>query len=472
MADSGDAIRKHKKGLLSNPFNRSSSKDREPSKKNKETKKSAKLDWSLESPPIIFHGSANDSTGALMSGQMFLEVNEDVVEVASMKGNLQIHTKQKRPYQSHCAECVNQYKEISSWVFISGPTTLKKGKHSYPFSVLLSGDHPASMDTTVMSLAWEFKVEAQYVKDPTSPNRHMSTATFERVVPVKRSIPEPEVPHNSVRVFPPTNIKASASYNTIIHPSGNNKVTFRLDGLVTHNEKVKTVDLWKLKKITWKLEETVKTSAPACDRHALAATTAANGAFNPEEPVATPRSEVRLLGEKSIFDGWKTSYSGHDGSIELEFDYAINQYKPNSRDLKFACDSSHYLASSPNSPLGVEISVTHQLLVEVVVSKEFAPEEKPQASQPTGTGRILRMHYGIVMTDHPGMGVSWDNEAPPTYEDVPPSPPGYDKKDLGDDEDVPSYEESEESDEEGLELTEARRASVEPLDLTIQRTHE
>jgi arrestin-related trafficking adapter 1 len=69
--------------------------------------------------------------------------------------------------------------------------------------------------------------------------------------------------------------------------------------------------------------------------------------------------------------------------------------------------------------------VTHQLMVEMVVSQEWAPVNKPGLVTHTGVGRILRMHFGTILTERPGIGISWDNEAPPIYQDVPPSPPAY-----------------------------------------------
>ena len=50
------------------------------------------------------------------------------------------------------------------------------------------------------------------------------------------------------------------------------------------------------------------------------------------------------------------------------------------------------------------------------------------ASSPTlrpPTVFILRMHFATVLTERGGIGISWDNEAPPIYQDVPPSPPAY-----------------------------------------------
>ena len=35
------------------------------------------------------------------------------------------------------------------------------------------------------------------------------------------------------------------------------------------------------------------------------------------------------------------------------------------------------------------------------------------------------MHFGTILTERAGIGISWDNEAPPIYQDVPPSPPAY-----------------------------------------------
>jgi hypothetical protein len=64
-------------------------------------------------------------------------------------------------------------------------------------------------------------------------------------------------------------------------------------------------------------------------------------------------------------------------------------------------------------------------MVEMVVSQEYAQVGKPNLVTQTGVGRILRMHFATVLTDRAGLGISWDNEAPPVYQDVPPSPPSY-----------------------------------------------
>ena len=38
---------------------------------------------------------------------------------------------------------------------------------------------------------------------------------------------------------------------------------------------------------------------------------------------------------------------------------------------------------------------------------------------------MLRTQYNLTITDRAGMGLSWEDEMPPMYEDVPDSPPLY-----------------------------------------------
>lgn len=177
----------------------------------------------------------------------------------------------------------------------------------------------------------------------------------------------------------------------------------RLDGIVKHNPDVKTVEYWKLKRLSWKLEENMETVAPACEKHAPK---------DPETGLPTKkgskRSDSRIIAHADMHSGWKSDYSP-SGSIEMEVQYQI------APSAKTVCDMK--------SEDGTQI--THQLVVEMVVVQEYAPTAHPKHITPTGVARILRMHFGVVITERAGLGVSWDNEAPPIYQDVPPSPPSY-----------------------------------------------
>lgn len=285
MPDLADALKSHRR--LSLPFGK---QDSHPS--------AVSLSWNIESPPIIFHGTANESTGALVSGTMILEVKEDIVELDSLNAALNIHVTHKRPYQNHCPECANQYTELQTWIFLAYPTNLYRGRHLFPFSTLLDGHLPDS--------------------------------------------------------------------------------------------------------------------ALACDKHSAGAQQIQAGDDDESPKRGIARSEVRLLGEKNLHEGWKSDYSGTDGTVDMEFDCMVNQ-RCRKGQLKYAADSKWRD--------GTEI--THSLLIELVMSKEFAPEGRTYQAARTGIGRTLRMHFVIVLTEHPGLGVSWDEEAPPIYQDVPPSPPEY-----------------------------------------------
>lgn len=400
----------------------------------------AQLDWQLESPPIIFHGSGEDSTGAMLSGQMMLEVRDETIEVESIAASLRIRTTHKRAFQHHCPECQTQYTDVKNWQLQASPNVLSRGMHLFPFSTLLDGHLPASVSSSSMTIVYEFRAHAKLA--PTPHHHAPSVLRFARDIPVKRALPVAEHPHHSVRLFPPTNIKTSAHYTSVIHPGEKNTVTLKLDGLMSLNERTKTLDLWKLKRVSWKLEEVAKTVAPACDKHKFMIVTKQHDDDIPEEEKrGVTRTESRVLGEKHMHEGWKSDYTGTDGTVDMEFEYAISAKRQSGKNnqLKYACDDK-------SRSLGMEI--THSLLIEMVVSKEYAPVGKPHLSAQTGTGRILRMHYGVILTEHPGCGVSWDEETPPLYQDVPASPPEY-----------PVLEEP--IDYEELELLDAGRSSPE-----------
>lgn len=385
------------------------------------------LDWLIESPPIVFHGTAAESTGALVSGQMIMDVRDETgtgapVEIESFAATLTIHVTHKRAAQSSCLDCQHQRTLLKEWKFIANPIKLTPGRHQYPFSTLLDGHLPASVDTMIHAVSYDFKAEARLpvAEGAVAPPNHTASkahiATFERQLTVRRALPEPEHPHHSIRIFPPTNIKAGAYYSSVIRPTSANSVSVRLDGLASMNEKTGMMDLWKLKKVTWKLEQIIRTVAPACEKHTHLANQGDGRVEDAEGRPGVERHETRILGEKMLHSGWTSDFSaGKDGSIDMDFKYTLNNLKPKDWQGRAACDS--------RSRDGTTIS--HALLIELVVSKEYAPEGKPHLSAPTGTGRILRMHYNVAITDHPGLGISWDEEQPPVYEDVPPSPPAY-----------------------------------------------
>lgn len=368
------------------------------------------IKWEIESPPAVLYGDEENSTGALVSGLLHLTITEDNFQMESFNAKLNIHVAQKRPFTPHCHDCTHQYTEITKWSFLDHPLQLTRGSHSFPFSVLLGGHLPASLDGPVATIAYEFKAEA------TPSAGFGASQTFMRTLNVQRALPVPEVPHHSVRVFPPTNIKTSVHFPQVIHPTGQNSLSLRMDGVASTNPETKTIEYWRLKKLIWRLEESTSTVAPACQKH----TPRDKDSDQPEVAAAgkkgVPRTDTRTIGEKTLFSGWKSNYNGVDNSsVEMEFDYGPFSSFTTHKQPHMQCDGK--------SRDGTR--VTHQLMVEMVVSQEWAPEGKPHLLTQTGVGRILRMHFTTIVTERGGIGISWDNESPPIYQDVPPSPPAY-----------------------------------------------
>jgi len=235
---------------------------------------------------------------------------------------------------------------------------------------------------------------------------------------VQRAIKPDDVPRNSIRVFPPTNLTAKCTLPNVIHPIGEVNIEMRMDGIVKRNTETKMQNQWKLKRLTWRLDETQKTISPACAKHAAKLGNVEEG----KKGIA--HQEVRTIGTDEMKSGWKADYTSPDGTIELLFPMGIRP------DCKPICDMKAEDGSE----------VLHVLIVEMIVAEEFAPIKKPSQVTPTGAARVLRMHFNMTVTERGGLGISWDEEQPPLYEDVPASPPTYIKPEPYEGDPIPDYE--------------------------------
>ena len=92
------------------------------------------VDWKLESPPIVLFGDAEHSTGALVSGQLFLLIKEDQVLIDSFDATLSIHVTQKKPFANHCHDCAHDVTELKKWTLLPNPLVLTKGTFPIPVS--------------------------------------------------------------------------------------------------------------------------------------------------------------------------------------------------------------------------------------------------------------------------------------------------------------------------------------------------
>jgi hypothetical protein len=349
-----------------------------------------KMDWDVESPPLISYNPPQQSSGALFSAQLILDVIDQSVVLDRFEVQLLCTVSVKKPVAQHCPDCTTKSTELKKWIFAKEPLALQHGKHRFPFSYLFPGHLPATTHCELARLDYHVAAEAV-----TSTGE---TITFSRDIQLARAImPGPE--KRSIRVFPPTNLTANVTLNPIIHPIGEIPVSLRLSGITTKQNDAQI--RWRLRKMSWRIEECRKMISPACSKHAQKIGGDGKGILH---------EETRIIGENEVHyskEPWKTDFNA--GDVDCEFKAAVNPT------LKPVCD-----VSAPNG-----LYVTHNLTIEMVVAEEWMLLKKTNQVTPTGAARVLRMQFHLIMTERAGMGISWDEETPPVYEDVPASPPSY-----------------------------------------------
>lgn len=345
------------------------------------------LDMVVESPPLVFYNSPQTSTGALFSGQLKLNITEPQVTIERFEMRLVATVTTKKPVAQHCTDCSTQTTEIHKWEFLKEAVSLKHGLHLYPFSHLLPGHLPATTHGTLATLDYSLAAVATTTTG--------DQITFGRNLDIKRAI-FPGNEKHSIRIFPPTNLTAAVTLPPVIHPIGDFPIEMRLSGIVTNKSDSQT--RWRLRKLNWRIEETHKFVSPACSKHAAKVGGEGKGVLH---------EDVHIIANEEVKTGWKTDFE--QGNIDAEFRAACNMA------LKPVCDME--------SPNGMEVK--HNLVIEMVVAEEWAPLKKPNQATPTGAARVLRTQFHLTLTERAGMGISWDEEQPPMYEDVPASPPTY-----------------------------------------------
>ncbi|KAF1345768.1 hypothetical protein BDV97DRAFT_359037 [Delphinella strobiligena] len=351
--------------------------------------KSVKLDMIVESPPALFMDSPQQSSGALFSGRLQCHVRNTPVTLTSYKLFFRATTTTKRPVESNCKDCTSKTTDLKEWNILGSNDTMfyKPGAHDYPFSYLIPGHLPITTSGNIG------KIEYNLIARATTSSGEQYE--YSRPVNVRRAI-RPGNEKNSVRIFPPTNLTLNVTLPSVVHPIGDFNVYCRMSGITTFKED--TQMRWRLRKLTWRIEEHEQMVSPACHKHAGKVGGEGRG---------VQHENVRDIGSEELKQGWKTDFA--DGQLEGEFVCSIDN------GLKPQCDVE--------SPSGLKIN--HILVLELVIAEEWAPNKKPNQATPTGAARVLRTQFNLTVTERTGMGVAWDDEQPPLYEDVPASPPGY-----------------------------------------------
>ncbi|KAL4821252.1 hypothetical protein BDW67DRAFT_46320 [Aspergillus spinulosporus] len=356
-----------------------------------ETAASAKLDVIVESPPLVCYGTPANSTGALFSGRLRITVPEatGMVVLDKFDMRLMIRKTTKKPVSRDCPNCASKTEELTNWNFLTEPLHLKSGDHDFPFSYLFPGNLPASCNGSLGQIEYFLQAHGH--------NINGEEYNFKMPLHMRRAI-LPGNDKSSIRIFPPTNLTGRIVLPSVVHPIGTFPVQMTLSGVLDKGEETQT--RWRLRKMMWRIEEHQKIVSTACPKHAHKIGGEGKGVLH---------QETRIIGHNEEKDGWKTDFDTAGGEISMEFEANIN---PTANPV---CDLE--------APGGLETK--HNLVIELIVAEEFCPNRNTRLITPTGAARVLRMQFNLHVTERSGLGISWDEEMPPVYEDVPASPPGY-----------------------------------------------
>jgi arrestin-related trafficking adapter 1 len=368
-----------------------------------------KLECTIESPPVVLYGPPSESTGSLLSGLFKLHVLTPtpisvksvylavVQKVRCKKAPRHLHytnnninnNSNNNNNQDDCS-CIASA-ELARWDVLPHPAELPTQTHAYPFSHILPGSLPATSKNNVFSV--DYVIVAKVIlADSNKPVSLLMPLTISRSI-IKAN------ERNSIRVFPPTELTSTMVLPSVVYPNSIFSVEMALVGIAISST---AKSPWRMRKINWRIDETVKMKNP----NYKTTNSGSNSGDDKQEFIDT-----RIVASGEFKDGWKTEFTGK-GKVEMILS-----------DL-----NTKTLCCNIEDPV-LGLSVGHVLVVEIVVAEETLTMKNGSriAAFPTGAARVLRMQFNLIVTERSGLGISWDDEVPPTYADVPLSPPDYAK---------------------------------------------
>lgn len=164
-----------------------------------------------------------------------------------------------------CMNCQSKTTNIKSWNIQENAKDLPVGKYSFPFSCLISGSFPAKAalgSNSETQIKYELCAVVTY-KDPRrGSNPHQKDQFLQLVmpVPVTRSLPRgPD--KNSLRVFPPTELTATAVLPNVVYPKSTFPLEMKIGGISVGDRR------WRMRKLTWRIDEITRIRNHACGIH-------------------------------------------------------------------------------------------------------------------------------------------------------------------------------------------------------------
>jgi hypothetical protein len=326
------------------------------------------------------------------------------VQVKDLLTTLRVHITQKKPYKKGCKACQRYALESKSHSAITTSTVLKSGTHSFPFSFNVGNYLPPSMDNSLVAVIWELQTGANvqpHEQSPTIPRLY----TYECDLHVVRAIRVPIPIESSRRIFPASGIELSCQYDPVMHKASANRVELTLSGLLSHPDNGETINVWKLLKGSWWVEENIKTTAKACGSHS-------HMPLGNEQHVKRDREQTNVLGRGDIYNGWMPNANAD--TIGFSFEYSLKKPK---RNISF------------NSETGNkgEMVLSHSLVMELVLIREHYPKDGSASPTRTGIARILRSSHNLFLSDYTRTFIhNQDKECElPCYTEGAVVPPDY-----------------------------------------------
>ncbi|KAF5602772.1 hypothetical protein FPCIR_1735 [Fusarium pseudocircinatum] len=360
----------------------------------------ASLDCHIDTSPIVIvNDDATD--GSAISGSLLFNI-EEAIEVDSLFATLRVHVVHKKPFKRTCKACKHQISELKRCQFITTTTSFDRNNYAYPFSYRVPSYIPPSMDTSLVSVTYEFRAVAS-IRRTGSMSKLPEIITLNRTLPVARSIPVPSKPLLSTRIYQAAGMEVDCRFDPVLDPSGKNYVKLTMSGLRSCPDNGEDVQFWRVCKGTWMLQENVKSTAVACSQHAQECQV---------DEKSHAQKKTITLGESSFYNGWTTDDA--TGTLDIEFLFFIKKTS------KFTQDTGN---------VG-DTSVTHSLVLELQLMKETYPQGNPDLSVRTGVGRILRSEHRVVLSDYARPSDYIEEESLPCYNDLRPGPPLYQEKDY------------------------------------------
>lgn len=251
------------------------------------------LHINLESPPVVLYGQPHESTGSIISGVLTLEIlapkEKEGLEPMSSRSSdsplaptssavslglpevemdsvvlLLVQTMHySKPFVApltqigSCDKCITRTNTLARWDALLETVPFNVGSHAYPFSHLIPGLLAAT--TKLGGPLSHSYIKYDLIAVATSGSQETSL-----VVPVNilRSILRgPD--RNSQRVFPPTEVTASAVLPNVMYPKSTFPIELRMYSVVN----LKQDRRWRMRKLSWKLEEHTHIRAYACPTH-------------------------------------------------------------------------------------------------------------------------------------------------------------------------------------------------------------